>query len=1039
MSLLAAGAARAETVLPRIGPLPVLDQSGAPLPDRMAIPFGTPLTVIDRRGGVLIVTDDQGRSLRVRETDTFAPPPGQGGLTARATQGREASDRPDLPLWDSAARGRMYLQGAPSDALRPALTERPGGRFPEAGLPVFALETAPTTVGQPVLMAGAWFPVMPEALDPEGRAAPRRVVLHVLVDGSDYARDFTLDTLRQLSRGLQADAALDGAGFTRQVYYDTGAVRDEGEVPVSGLRAEWPTKQPKGRGDLTSGLAAAVATVAEEMTPGDGAAHLVLVLAGPGLSAEPAALDGVTAAGQRLADLRAKGVDLRGVLLLQGTPEPNPANDTVLARLAGGAESRALDFGANLAAAVTGLVAAAPAPEDAVAQAARQERLCTLADSRALPCIVARPGALPPAATDGAAPDWVALPLWFVLDGAALDLVPAGAEPATARAAQDLIRTCHASGQVWNAATALCAAGAAPAATASDEAAEALRDELDSAQAALRDAMGARDAAEAELAERLAERDAALADLADRSAEWADSKAALEAEVEEVAARLSAAEDDLSERADRIAALEEEAEARAEDLAEATDRAVTAQALADDLQTRLSELEAKAKALALDLTARDKALDQAGADLLALRADHDDLAAQLAEAQDQAADLTVARDAALAELAAAEDALRQMTGARDTALADLAAAREALSAMTAERDGLSAALDAAKTAAAQAATEAAAARDALQAQLDAAKEEGVALSDRVATSEAEVQSLTAARDMVQAALDDATARLAAESAARATAETALAGAQADMADTTAKLTAAQAEVATLTATRDDLAARLAEQTNRAEDMEAVKGNLSAAEAQVRSDFAKASRELAEAVAEADRLTKARDEALARAEAAEAALTIATAEAKAASEAAAQQHAELETKLADRDALAARLATAEAEAVAQGQARIAVEAAAAESAARLAAAEAEIARLTAEAAQLAMVEDMQAMPADASAPRPKPRPDPSAPATKVAEMPKPAKTAKPAPAAAPKAAKPAPAPEPEPVRSVAPSQLRGCQFQWVGKEGRLVCP
>lgn len=1058
LTLLATGAARAETVLPRLGPLTVLDPSGVALPDRVAIPFGTPLEVIDRADGVLIVTDPEGRSLRVRETDTFAPPPGQGGLMAQAIPGREAVDRPDLPLWDSAARGRMYLQGAPSDALRPALTERPGGQFPAAGLPVFAVEPAPTTVGQPVLMAGAWFPVMPEALDPEGRAAPRQLVLHVLVDGSDYARTFTLDTLRQLSRGLQADAALEGASFTRQVYYETGAIRDEGGVPVSGLRAEWPAEPPKGAGDLTSALADAMGTVAGGMTPGDGTAHLVLILAGPGLSADPAALEGVASVGQKLADLRARGVDLRGVLLLQGTPEPNPANDTVLARLSGGADSRMLDFGADVAAAVTGLVAAAPAPEDAAAQAARQDRLCALADGRALPCIVARPGALPPPAMAEAAPDWVALPLWFVLDGAALDLVPAGADAATARAAQDLIRACHASGLVWDAATALCARVAAAGPNAADNTADALRDELDSARDALRDATAARDLAEAELAERLAERDAALADLADRTAEWADSKAALESEVAETADRLATAEADLSDRADRIAALEDEVAARSDDLAAATDRAdaaqaraddlearlaeaeATAQAMADDLQSRITELEARAGALAQDLSARQEELDQAGADLQALTAARDDLEAKLQAAKDQIAALSTERDAAQADLATTQDALRQVTEARDTAQADLAAARQALAAVTEERDRLTAALSTAETAAKQAATEAAAAQQALQAKLDAAVQDGAALADRLAQSQAEVQALTQARDGVQAALDDTTARLTAEAAARKTAETALAEAQSGLADTAAKLSAAEGEVATLTAARNDLAARLAEQSARAKDMEAATGNLSQAEATLRADYARASQDLSVALAETTRLTEARDAALRRAETAEAALTQAEAAVTAAGEEAALRLAALQADAdaraqaltGERDGLAARLAQVEAQAAAEAQARQEAEARASEAATRLAGAEAEIARLTAKAAEVAMVEDMQATPAVTAGLRPKARPEPAAKPAKVAAVPKPAKTA---PA---KAAKPAAA-APQPARSVAPSQLRGCQFQWVGKEGRLVCP
>ena len=431
--LMISAGARAETVLPRLSPLAELDASGAATGAMLHLPFGQPLQVLDRAGDVVTVEDADGTASRVAAGDLVSLPAGQGGLVAVAAPGRESGDRPDLPLWDSAARARLYLQGAAGDSLRPALTETPGGEFPATGLPVFALETAPTTVGHPVMMAGVWMPVMPEALDPSGTAVPRKVVLHVVVDGSDYARDFTLETLQTLSRSVQQDDTL--TAFSRQVIYDDGALRDDGQIAAAGLRAEWPEAGGGQGAGLSAALADALGSVADGITPGDGAAHLVLVLVGPGLTADEAALSRIAAAGQRLADLRTKGADLRGVILMQGSPEPNPANDAVLAQMAGGAATRFVDFGGDVMAGLDGILSAAPAG-DAAAVAARRDRLCTLAAERALPCVIAAPGVLPPVAGG----DWVALPLWFVLDGTALDLVPLGMDPSDARAAQAVIR-----------------------------------------------------------------------------------------------------------------------------------------------------------------------------------------------------------------------------------------------------------------------------------------------------------------------------------------------------------------------------------------------------------------------------------------------------------------------------------------------------------------------------------------------------------------------------------------------------------------------
>jgi hypothetical protein len=221
-----------------------------------------------------------------------------------------------------------------------------------------------------------------------------------------------LESLQKVSLVAAQSKLIDS--FSRQIIYEDGSVRDEGQVIAAGLRAEWPEAGRGTGGTLTDALAAALDGLATRIVQGDGAAHIVLALAGPGLGMESLALARVRAAGQKLGDLR-------GVIFVQGTLEPNPANVIVLRQMADETAARLLDFGGDVTGAVEGVLSTAPAG-DATTLAAWRGKVCALAADRALPCVVAAPGVLPPVP----AVHWVALPLWFVMDGAALYLVPAG-------------------------------------------------------------------------------------------------------------------------------------------------------------------------------------------------------------------------------------------------------------------------------------------------------------------------------------------------------------------------------------------------------------------------------------------------------------------------------------------------------------------------------------------------------------------------------------------------------------------------------------
>ena len=995
-SLALTASVQAEVALPRLSPLAVVNVDGVATGQAVAVPFGLPLELLDRTisgGTIVMVQDATGAAFTVRATDLIAPTAAQAGLVAMAEPGRHNGLRPDMPLWDSAARARLYLQGALSDSLRPAFTELPGGVFPTQGLPIFAVETAPTSIGYPVMMAGAWVPVMPEALDPSASAAPRKFMLHVLVDGSDYARDFTLESLQQVSRVVAQGDLIDS--FSRQVIYDNGMLRDEGQVAAAGLRAEWPEAGRGTGGTLTDALATALDNLATSIAPGDGVAHVALVLVGPGLGTEPLALARVAAAGQKLRDLR-------GVVLVQGTPEPNPANEMVLRQIAGGTAAQFLDFGGDVMGAVEGVVSTAPA-DNATTLGAWRDKVCALAADRTLPCVIAAPGVLPSVLEA----NWVALPLWFVMDGAALDLVPAGMAPADARVAQVAIRACHAAGQVWDASAAACAATAAPL----PHDTKVLRADLMALQV--------------ELSARSRERDVALNDLSRQTAVWDDQRSTLVAAADQAIANLADARGELDRRAETIMAQEAQLSVQAASVADLTDRA-------DALAESVSDLEAE----------RDAAM----ADAARHSRDLDDREAALDAASDQVAELTASRDAALVDLARTHSDLATALAKGEGLASDVAALKsaqtEAEAALRQERTEWQGKADAA----AQGLADLSAAQAALEGDVDALTGQ---LADTTAARDqltGQVADLTAVRADLQRQVADQTAALSimqkALSGAEATAVNAVAAADAAAKKATADLLAAQADFAAAVVERDDLAARLSVQTSRADDLGADdlgagKGNLSLANDEMRADHASVTRQLAEAQTKLTEL-HARTRALAEAQATASAETVtvqaALAEAQAQGLAAADRVAALE---GERDALAERLATA------QGNAAMIVQSLTN----RLAKAEDEVAQLTADLVAGRTTEDMTASAGDVVAPdfNPtlKPKPRPAANRATAAKAPSQKLTVLAEPAVKVPAAPVAPAPQSLPSRKVAPAsdarQLKGCQFQWVGQEGRLVCP
>lgn len=880
LALLLAEPTLADTVLPRLGPLPTLAEDGLPA-GTADVPFGKPLQVLSQDGAVLTVQPEDGGPFRVRATDVLAAP--AEGLTLTPITGMSGADadRPALQLWDSALQGRIFLGGAAAGGLVPPLTIPAGSDLPKLDLPVLSVDRVATSVGTPVTLVQALFPLRLHALDPAGEGGSHKVVLHVMVDGSDYAKGFMLDQLRRLSRSLSEghDAI---TGFSRQVIYATAPAREDKAIAASGLRAEWPAEAANGpSGALSAALSKAIGQLADGIDPTDGATHLVLILMGPGLSDDPSAMKAIKVAGARLQKLKAQGADLRGMVLVQGTPEPNPANSAVLAGLSGDVAAHSLGFGEDLLPALTAALSATPSST----KADNAATLCAEAAAKALPCLLPSGTTLPAgvASALGGAADWVAVPLWLVAETAPFDLVPAGAEPDLAHDAQTEIRACHAMGRVWDVASKICN--------------PRVGQGEDAFAAQLADLQGA-------IQTRTAERDAALADVAQQADTLASQSATLEQNRQTEAAQsqrlaeLGAEADglraDLVQAQDRGDALSSQLDKRTADLQTATAQMASLQQDRDSTSAALQDVQEKLAASATqaaDLTkaledvkaAKSQAEAEAAQKTEALQAQMTDLQSriaalepQLAEAQAAAAVLTAKRDDLAAQLADAKAAVADLEGKRADLTAQLAEAQKAgqaaavqVSDLQAQVQDLSHAKEDAEAKLAQAGrdlaqaqqkAETAKADDAaqiarLQAQLDdlnkTSQDHSTHQSQAAAEADRQIAALKAERDALSAKGAEFQTQIQDLTQAKQAAEDKLARATEDLDAARQQQDAAQAKAAAQIAQLQGQVADLSRQQNAQAALQAERDSLAAQVATLQTVLAKAE---AQAGAEPDTLT-----------------------------------------------------------------------------------------------------------------------------------------------------------------------------------------
>lgn len=419
-----------QLVVPRLSPLQTMTElpsEGLLVPaERVSVAFGTLLTVLDRDEDTLLIRFPDGREALVRSAELYDIN-SDAMVVPKAAE--TVMERPQLFFWDSALRAEAFLRSGPSNASRPLFQEIRGSRFPDQ-FPISRSFKVDTQLGRSSILAEGLIPVDARsisALTDTDEDMDRRVSLHVIVDGSPYARDFSQRRLSELSRQIEPSTGLSSTDLkvTQTVILEDGSRTEVTPIPLSGLRQILPTSAAHGESGtgFSAGFVSAIRAVRAEIAASEenGRDHIILLLVGPGLQAAIAEHPSLTRLNTDFAALTEDGSRI-ALLMASVTPEPSDAPQQVLSALSAGLPRSIVGFDESLTeqlgALYTSLGARGGAGEKIASRCEVTGDLKTLCLASLDPAQLQ--GLLPHAASQDL--EWVGFPLWFIVDGSILRL-----------------------------------------------------------------------------------------------------------------------------------------------------------------------------------------------------------------------------------------------------------------------------------------------------------------------------------------------------------------------------------------------------------------------------------------------------------------------------------------------------------------------------------------------------------------------------------------------------------------------------------------
>ena len=415
-----------EVAYPKYSPLPVY---GAHPGDdetsrQLSVEFGDALPVIELDNDTVLVSLPNNAGMaRFKLADVVLS---DGLEHIRPGPNFQLKDRASLSFWDSKLRAQGFLQNGPSVDTSPLLSEfNVTEGIPN--LPVLELSIFHNSLGREVQIAQSLVPASDEFLKNlilNEQQAAEEIELHIVVDGSSYARDFAQRRLNAFSRRVAASDDLKEMTLTRTVILENGETVGPDAIQISGLRQLFPQSSTSGsnNGTLSQGFTEALQnlTAMLEGQEASDRSRIILILLGPGVREnildDPEFKSVASALRQQMRANRF------GVMIGTITPEPSEIPNLLLSQLGIGIPSNMVAFTdqldhslSRMSDEISALRSTGERNDERCYFDLDQQTLCLFSENmEAVGRILAVP--------DETELEWFAVPLWHIVDGATLVL-----------------------------------------------------------------------------------------------------------------------------------------------------------------------------------------------------------------------------------------------------------------------------------------------------------------------------------------------------------------------------------------------------------------------------------------------------------------------------------------------------------------------------------------------------------------------------------------------------------------------------------------
>jgi hypothetical protein len=409
-----------EVAYPKYSPLPLyaaypeVDEARS----QVSVEFGEALPVIELDNNTVLVRHPSHGSVRLKRADLVLSNGDQHILPGPNFQ---LKDRARILFWDSELRAQGFLQNGPSPETSPLLKELNISESIPA-LPVLDLYQFSNTLSGEVQMSQSLFPVSDgflKNLISNEQQEVEKVELHLIVDGSAYARDFAQRRLNAFSRRVATSDNLQGMTFTRTIILENGEIFGPESIQLSGLRQLFPqvVTSENSNGALAQGFIKALEGLALRLEDQEFSSNpqIILILLGPAIR-KNILDDPEFKAVTRIFQDKVRG-NRFGVVIGAITPEPSDVPPLLLSQLGLGVPNSVIGFAEQIDHSILNIVDEVSAlglrtdlTDERCVFGQGQSTLCLGSqDMEAAGHVISVP--------DVAALEWIAVPLWHIVDG----------------------------------------------------------------------------------------------------------------------------------------------------------------------------------------------------------------------------------------------------------------------------------------------------------------------------------------------------------------------------------------------------------------------------------------------------------------------------------------------------------------------------------------------------------------------------------------------------------------------------------------------